>query len=216
MPAPCLAAGSLRKPPSASPNAKPQRPGPVEPSPRATHRPAATARLAKGPRSLRRIPKQAKACSSGRAIQFRDLSPRTARLPAGASVEPPSYRQLHPLPSQRKQRLDRLTSRPRPTLATAIARQRKKEAGRTKRSVPPCRRPLRPMPVRRTLRPPILHRWRRQKPLLAAPAIPGAFTPLPASPLPDLEFLEARTPARMRTKGKLPPAGRCRQCGWPG
>lgn len=54
----------------------------------------------------------------------RDPSPRTARLPAGASTGKPSYRLPRPPVSRHKRRLDRLASRPQPTPAAAIARLR--------------------------------------------------------------------------------------------
>ncbi len=54
----------------------------------------------------------------------RDPSPRTARLPTGASTETPFYRRPRPPVSRHRRRLDRLTSRPQPTPAAAIARLR--------------------------------------------------------------------------------------------
>lgn len=84
LPAPCLAAGSLRKSPSASPNARPTGRGPLEPSHVATHRPAATASLAKGPPSLGRMPERAEARSSGRTT-------RSVTRPLGR----PAFRRVH-------------------------------------------------------------------------------------------------------------------------
>lgn len=77
------------------------------------------------------MPGRARTRPSGRTI-------RTVIRPLGR----PAFRRVHQRrrrltglldlpPSQRKQRLDRLTSRPQPTPATAIARQRIKETARS-------------------------------------------------------------------------------------
>jgi hypothetical protein len=215
LPAPCLAADPLRGSPSASPKSRPIGQGSFEPSPRATCRPAATANLAKGRPSLGRMPEQAETRSSGRTI-------RSVTCPLGQ----PAFRQGHqwnnpvtgrsnPLLSQQKRRLDRLTSRPQPTSAVAIAHQqilRNRQVGIVPsrlaglssgrcRIVQPCGRTIR-------------HRWRQQS-RVNDPAIPGAFTSLPAGPLPVPEFHEASTPARMRTGNKLPSAPYAKQRGDP-
>jgi len=131
LPAPCLAADPLRGHPAPARNRAPLGQGPFEPSPRATCRPAAAASLAKGRPPLGRMPEQAETRSSGRTI-------RSVTRPLGR----PAFRQVHqrnnpvtgrsdPLLSQQKRRLDRLSSRPQPTSAVAIARQRIWETARS-------------------------------------------------------------------------------------
>jgi hypothetical protein len=215
LPAPCLAADPLRGSPSASPKSRPIGQGPFEPSPRATCRPAAAASLAKGRPPLGRMPERAETRSSGRTI-------RSVTRPLGR----PAFRQVHqwnnpvtgrsnPLLSQQKRRLDRLTSRPQPTSAVAIARQRilrNRQVGIVPSRLAglPSGRCRIAQPCGRTIR----HRWRRQC-RVNDPAIPGAFTPLPAGPLPVPEFHEASAPARMRTGNKLPSSPDAKQRGDP-
>jgi hypothetical protein len=113
----------------------------------ATCHPAAIVRLAKGRSSLHRLPGQALAHPSGHTM-------RTVTRPLGR----PAFRQGRqrsspftgrsaPPPSQRKQQLHRLMSRPPPTPAAAIAHQQilgNRQVGIV--SFPPCRPPLRPVP----------------------------------------------------------------------
>lgn len=118
------AAGSLRKSPSASPNAGPIGSGPD----RTVARQRRATRLQ--PRASLKAAVAWPDARTGRnpflrsRDHDRDPPPRTARLPAGASARTPCYRHPCPPVPRHVRRLDRLTSRPQPTPAAAIARLR--------------------------------------------------------------------------------------------